>query len=87
MFWPTAGDLRRIGLGLSESLLATALAWVVVHALLRHRHIEGVFDENRVQVISPYDRSDPPEPQVPPRAQWSPALAPRRMLSGPPAEP
>ncbi|MEK8052667.1 mechanosensitive ion channel family protein [Ideonella sp. DXS22W] len=40
-------------------------------------HIQDVFNENGVQIMSPHYRSDPPASQVVPPADWAPPLAPR----------
>ncbi len=47
-----------------------------------HAHIQDVFNENGVQIMSPHYRSDPAEPQVVPAGPWFPPesgpLAPPR---------
>lgn len=42
-----------------------------------HGHIQDVFNENGVQIMSPHYRADPPAAQVVPPGQWAPPLAPR----------
>jgi small-conductance mechanosensitive channel len=51
-----------------------------------HAHIQDVFNENSVQIMSPHYRSDTPQPQVVPPAHWSPGLAPRAVEDGLPQE-
>ncbi|MFN0186447.1 MAG: mechanosensitive ion channel protein MscS, partial [Aquabacterium sp.] len=41
-----------------------------INALLGH--VQDVFNENGVQIMSPHYRSDPPEPQVVPPGDWRP---------------
>jgi len=41
-----------------------------------HAHMQDVFDENGVQIMSPHSLGDPPAPQVVPPGGWSPGLAP-----------
>lgn len=49
-----------------------------------HGHIQDVFNEYGVQIMSPHYMMDPPEPQVVPKAQWyaAPAAAPVERPSG-----
>lgn len=35
-----------------------------------HAHIQDVFSEHGVQIMSPHYVADPPQPQVVPREQW-----------------
>jgi small-conductance mechanosensitive channel len=46
-----------------------------------HAHIQDVFNENGVQIMSPHYRGDPAQPQVVPPEAWSPGL----VASGGPA--
>jgi len=39
-------------------------------------HVQDVFNENGVQIMSPHYIADPPQPQVVPPQGWSPGLAP-----------
>ncbi|MBA4263477.1 MAG: mechanosensitive ion channel protein MscS [Comamonadaceae bacterium] len=39
---------------------------------LLHAHIQDVFNENGVQIMSPHYMADPPEPQVVPAGPWRP---------------
>jgi small-conductance mechanosensitive channel len=41
-----------------------------------HGHIQDVFNENGVQIMSPHYMGDPTQPQVVAPAHWSPRLAP-----------
>jgi small-conductance mechanosensitive channel len=41
-----------------------------------HGHIQDVFNENGVQIMSPHYVGDPPQPQIVPPQGWSPGLAP-----------
>jgi len=41
-----------------------------------HGHVQDVFNENGVQIMSPHYRSDPATPQVVPPSAWAPDLAP-----------
>ncbi|HTP71103.1 MAG TPA: mechanosensitive ion channel protein MscS, partial [Burkholderiaceae bacterium] len=41
-----------------------------------HGHVQDVFNENGVQIMSPHYMGDPAQPQVVAPAHWSPALAP-----------
>jgi small-conductance mechanosensitive channel len=41
-----------------------------------HGHVQDVFNENGVQIMSPHYRSDPATPQVVPPGAWEPDLAP-----------
>lgn len=51
-----------------------------------HGHIQDVFNEHGVQIMSPHYRADPPEPQVVPPADWwkAPATRPADAASPPP---
>jgi small-conductance mechanosensitive channel len=51
-----------------------------------HGHIQDVFNEHGVQIMSPHYRADPPEPQVVPPADWwkAPATRPADAPSLPP---
>ena len=40
-----------------------------------HAHIQDVFNENGVQIMSPHYLGDPAQPQVVPPEAWSPGLA------------
>jgi len=41
-----------------------------------HGHVQDVFNENGVQIMSPHYMADPSQPQVVPPRGWSPGLAP-----------
>jgi len=41
-----------------------------------HGHVQDVFNENGVQIMSPHYMADPPQPQVVAPAHWAPGLAP-----------
>jgi small-conductance mechanosensitive channel len=48
-----------------------------------HAHIQDVFNENGVQIMSPHYLADPPQPQVVPPGRWAPPLAPRAVPPAP----
>jgi len=48
-----------------------------------HGHIQDVFNENGVQIMSPHYMADPADPQLVPPARWSPELAPTATASPP----
>ena len=50
-----------------------------------HTHIQDVFHEHDVQIMSPHYRMDPPEPVIAPRETWSTAPATSSKASPPPA--
>jgi small-conductance mechanosensitive channel len=51
-----------------------------------HGHIQDVFNENNVQIMSPHYEADPPAPQVVPPDAWSPGIVTRAQAgsSSPP---
>lgn len=54
-----------------------------------HGHVQDVFNENGVQIMSPHYMGDPAQPQVVAPAHWSPDLAPAAQVreGGSPAAP
>jgi small-conductance mechanosensitive channel len=48
-----------------------------------HGHIQDVFNENNVQIMSPHYEADPPAPQVVPPDAWSPGLVTRSSADTP----
>jgi small-conductance mechanosensitive channel len=48
-----------------------------------HGHIQDVFNEQGVQIMSPHYRSDPPEPQVVAHGEWFPTTDGARPLRPP----
>ena len=49
-----------------------------------HTHIQDVFNEHEVQIMSPHYRMDPPQPVIAPRDTWYPTPAPPSDASPPP---
>jgi hypothetical protein len=60
--------------------------WVVLDEL--HRHIQDLFNEYGVQIMSPNYLSDPAAPKVVPKAHWyaPPATATPGPSGAPPAQ-
>ena len=48
-----------------------------------HGHVQDVFNENAVQIMSPHYMADPAQPQVVAPAHWSPGLAPGTQAAKP----
>ncbi|HEU5294549.1 MAG TPA: mechanosensitive ion channel domain-containing protein [Burkholderiaceae bacterium] len=48
-----------------------------------HGHVQDVFNENGVQIMSPHYMADPAQPQVVAPAHWAPGLAPAATAAKP----
>ena len=49
-----------------------------------HTHIQDVFNEHEVQIMSPHYRMDPPQPVIAPRDTWNTTPPPPSDASPPP---